>query len=277
MSLGVDGSLLVLSLEARGPRLGDHAPESGPAVDSDVLIEGLDLARDAAGLDPEGVAVIASDTDVVRDLRARGFVVVAPVESTVTGTLSFAHGDGFGRSVEELEPDLTSVRVRWNPGDDADVKKEQALGLTKLAAWLHETDRKLLVEVVVPPGATDLEAVGGDHGRFVTELRPSLSVEAVREIRELGTEADLWAVEQGADSGDLGSLVTDAGRDAVGVLLIVTGTDRPLDPPADHVRGMLIDRSAWRAGLAGARTVDADAVATALSRFTELHAARRSS
>ncbi|MEX0834502.1 MAG: hypothetical protein WD010_00305 [Nitriliruptor sp.] len=280
MSLGLDGSLLVLSLEPRGPRLDDHALEPGPVVDADVLVEGLDRARRAAGLDAAGTAVVAADPDVARDLRARGFGVVAPVESTVTGTLSFAHGDGFSHAVEELEPDLTSVRVRWNPGDDADVKKEQALGLTRLAAWLHETDRKLLVEVVVPPLPADLDQVGRDHDRFVSELRPGLSVEAVREIRELGTEADLWAVEHGASSADLDALVTEAGRDEVGVLVIVASPDQPLDPPAGHVRGMLVDRPVWRAALAGAtgaRGVDADAVAAALSRFIEFHAARRSS
>ncbi|MEX1178768.1 MAG: DUF2090 domain-containing protein [Nitriliruptor sp.] len=266
MSLGDTDRLLVLSLTARagdGPAAGAQA-ELPP---TDAALDGLDRARAAAGLAPAQVAVVIDGADAAAEVRARGFAVVARAEIPAPGPVVLEHEDGFGRELEELDPTLTSIRVRWNPADDADRKKEQALVLTRLGAWLHETERRLLVEVVVPPTDHDLAEVDGDHSRFVTELRPALTLEAIREIRELGTEPDIWGIETGvAGDPDLAELITDAGRDQVAALVLADPGVAP-SPLEGAVRGLILDPRVWATGAA---TVDA--VAAALTPYAELHA-----
>jgi myo-inositol catabolism protein IolC len=127
--------------------------------------------------------------------------------------------------------------------------------LAKLAAWVHETDRKLLLDLGVPPVDTDLEQADGDHTRYRTELRPGLVRRAVQEIRELGAEADVWVTEPTGtvdELAELSDLAREAGRDDV-ALLLADGTDDAGCRAAAGLtgyRGFVAGRSIWAEPLA---------------------------
>jgi hypothetical protein len=232
---GNRGRSLLLGVGPRTGPAGD-GPLPGPA--DEVLLDAVDAARAAAGLaaDEVGLLLTGADADLLERCRTRGFAPVAVVEAADLDTFAFRHGDDFARHVEVLGADLASARLRWHPEDDADRKKAQALGLTKLAAWLHETDRRLLLEVIVPAVPED-----GDAG-----ADPALVLDAIREIRDLGTEADLWAVPHlDAVLPELAEFVRDEGRDAVAVLdLVLDGGAADTGPPA-AADGIVLDHDAW--------------------------------
>jgi hypothetical protein len=232
---GNRGRSLLLGVGPRNGPTGDR-PSQGPA--DEVLLDAVDAARAAAGLaaDEVGLLLTDADTDLLERCRARGLAPVAVVEAADLDTFAFRHGDDFARHVETLGADLASARLRWHPEDDADRKKAQALGLTKLAAWLHETGRRLLLEVIVPAAPEDDDA-GAD---------PALVLDAVREIRDLGTEADLWAVPHlDAVLGDLTAFARDEGRDAVAVLDLALDGGAPASWPPAAADGLVLDHDAW--------------------------------
>ncbi|MFA9443811.1 2-deoxy-5-keto-D-gluconate 6-phosphate aldolase domain-containing protein [Egicoccus sp. AB-alg6-2] len=179
---------------------------------------------------------------------------------------SLAPGDDFGAFVDRFSPRIAQVEVRWGPDLDPDAKKAQALELTRLSAWLHETDRVLLV---------DLEPTGpsaSDADRLDTWLK------SVREVREVGIEADLWALPAPRDveeAAAVAELVRDAGRDDVGVLVRdgTDATDHDVVAALGRVagvagyRGFVLGPSIWSDALAQWRTgvLDDDAAATAIA------------
>jgi myo-inositol catabolism protein IolC len=126
---------------------------------------------------------------------------------------------------------------------------------------VHETDRKLLLDLGVPPVDTDLERADGDHARYRTELRPALVRRAVQEIRELGAEADVWVTEPTGtvdELAELSDLAREAGRDDV-ALLLADGTDDAGSRAAAGLtgyRGFVAGRSIWAEPLAALDAAD---------------------
>jgi hypothetical protein len=256
---GYDRRLFLLPLGAGdGPEVGDVDTSDAPPTPAhlEVLLDALVGAVSAAGIEVADAAVVVGDgwpAEVVDAVRTRGLRLVVPADDRREERFVFAHGDGFGRHIEEVGPDLSSVRVRWHPEDEPEVKKEQALGLTKLAAWLHETDRRLLIELEVAPpteGADDVDR----------------TPEVVREIRDLGVEADVWSVASPLDPGSatgLAEVVTDEGRDRVG-LVVRTGDGTAPTGAVEALagigayRGVELGPEVWSGPLAALAAGDVD-------------------
>jgi myo-inositol catabolism protein IolC len=221
-----------------------------------VLLEAAAAAAADLGIPAAQLGVVADDASAVLDAAAaRGWVRAVPVDEPGGGPFELADEDGFGRRLEELEASVAHVPLSWNPGDAPEDRKAQAMQLAKLAAWLHTTDRKLLVDLQVPASPSDLEPVDGDRARFRAELHPGLVRRAVQEIRDLGIEADLWVVEPTGTPEDvtaLAELVREAGRDEV-ALLVSDGADDAAVRTAARVtgyRGVVAGRSVWGEPLA---------------------------
>lgn len=239
--LGYDRRLFLVPLEQSGDAEVADAGRAG------LLLDALGHAAEVAGTDIAELAVLAGGSvspEVADEVASRGLTLVAPVDDRADERFAFAHGDAFAQHVEQLGPHLSSVRLRWHPDDDPEVKKSQALGLTKLAAWLHETDRQLLIELyVIPPGDTSdatSEAPAEDTSEAPSEdtsTDPSTAdgddlervPETVREIRGLGIEADAWSVAEPADRAQaeaIAEVVVDEGRDRVAAIVRSASPER---------------------------------------------------
>jgi myo-inositol catabolism protein IolC len=284
---GYDGRLFLLAADDRGEdlvELGvDPADAAAGASLQRLIVAGVAEALAELRVPASDVGMLVGDPQSAAAAVADGLVLTVPVEAVGTELFDFADGEAFGEHITALDPVIVKAALRWNPSDAPDVKKTQARRLARLAAWSHETGRRLLCEVHVPATSEDLAEVGGDPSRYVSEVQPDLAVKAVREIRDLGIEPDLWAVEgvaERAHAAELSDLVRDAGRDDVVLLALAREVDPAGLPAATEpyrdvpaAAGVVLGRSLWadhvRAHLAG----DAEEAATVALIATEVRRA----
>lgn len=254
MTLGHAGRLFVV----RVPHRGDDALD--PAAARVVLtgVRQVAAGGSAAGvgelavlLDPTGLPGVADDL-------GEQLALVLPLSSD-DADFQLQADHGFGSDLEAAGAAIAHVEVRWGPDHDPGAKKSQAVGLTRLAAWLHETGRSLLVELVVP-------GLGGLTG----EARTDELVKTVREVREVGIEADLWAVPGPLDDAAaraMGEMVQDAGRDDVAILVADgDGAGRPdavASGAGGQVAGFVLGPDIWSDALARWRDDEVDEAAAA--------------
>lgn len=207
MPRGDDLALYAVRLEHRGADALDDAAAR-------IVLTGVrQVAAAGSAAAPATLAVLV-DGEVHADLAAS--VTGDPVSLVLPigdpgGTFRLG-GEEFGPLVDRFSPRAVEVELRWGPDVDPDVKKAQALDLTRLAAWLHETGRSLLVDLEVP----------GVAGLDVGDERTQRVASAIEEVRDVGVEPDLWALPGPRDADEaraIGDLVRDAGRDHVQVLV----------------------------------------------------------
>jgi 5-dehydro-2-deoxygluconokinase len=167
----------------------------------------------------------------------------------------FEYGEDFGEHIERYDPDFSKVLVRYNPDGDPDGNAEQISKLKRLSDWLSARERKFLFELLVPAEEVQLEAVGGDVGRYDAELRPELMRRAIAEIQGAGIEVDIWkieGVEARSDCEMLSAQARSGGRDGVVCVVLGRGADdAKVDQwlraaaPVDGFVGFAIGRSIW--------------------------------
>ncbi|HWI73848.1 MAG TPA: DUF2090 domain-containing protein [Baekduia sp.] len=304
MALGHPTPLYLLAFDHRGvfartvfDTTGEPTPEQETAmVDAKHLIfEGVQRAA-RAGAVPGGQAGVLVDelygAQVARDAKAEGIVLVMPVEAPDREVFDFAYGADWRAHVEAFEPDFAKVLVRYNADGDAAGNALQAARLAELSAWLRETGRKLLFELIVAPTDAQLAAAGGDRERFERERRPALIVRAMAALQDAGVEPDIWKLEGLDDPADAEAAATQArtgdGRDAVACTILGAGAD---DARVDHwlrtaaavdgFLGFAIGRSIWRDAVRAHLddTVDRDAAAQQIAdnylRFVDVFRAGR--
>jgi myo-inositol catabolism protein IolC len=242
-----------LFLFAFGDR--DHPPLT--AEHRAILWEALDRSLAQVELAPDEVGLLVGDEepDLLAEVGTRELLRVVPVDRDDDRAFELAHGDDFARHLDGAGARIARARLCWNHGHPPADKKAQVLHLTKLAAWLHETDRELLIDLEVPSVEDDLALVEGDHDRFRAELHPALVRRAVQELRDLGVEPDLWLTEPPAtveDARALSDTVHEAGREDVALLVPDTAEGSFLHAAADLAGygGFVAGRSLWAEPLA---------------------------
>lgn len=249
MTLGHAGRLFVVRMPHRGE----------PALDVDearVVLTGVrQLAAGGSAADAGELAVLLDPAGLpgVADDLGDHVALVLPLSSDDADFQLAAH-HGFGTQLEAAGADIAHVEVRWGSDHDPAAKKGQALGLTRLAAWLHETGRTLLLELTVP-GLAALDAT----------QRGDELLKTVREVREVGVEADLWAVPgplAGDDARALAGLVRDAGREDVGLLVTdggsAAGPAVDPGPTSSGASGFVLGPTIWSDVLRRRRDGDVD-------------------
>jgi myo-inositol catabolism protein IolC len=239
MTLGYDGDLFILAFDHRGSfqekLLGIKGEPSAEEADriSDakaVIFEGFLRALDeGAPRDAAGILVDEQyGADLARRASKEGLILAMPVEQTGRDEFEFEYGEAFGQHIEDFDPTFAKILVRYNPEGDREMNARQLVKLRKLSDWLHEHDRKLLFELLVPARAEQLESVGGDEDRFDREVRPGLMLQAIRDLHEGGVEPDVWKIE-GLDERDhcraVADLVRSGGRDGVACVVLGRGAD----------------------------------------------------
>ncbi len=242
----------------------DETPEELAALqDAKRLVyEGALKAIDD-GLAPELVGILVDEemgAGVARDARERGVKLAMPVEKSGQPLFDFEYGDEFGAHIEAFDPQFSKVLVRWNPDDDPEDNRIQGERLKRLGDWLHDHGRTYLFELLVP--ATEQQRALVESGAdYDSEIRPYLTLAAIRQILDAGVEPDIWKIE-GLDRRRscelLSGLIRSDGRDDVIAVVLGRGAD---DAKVDHwlqtgagvpgYAGFAIGRSIWWAGVEG--------------------------
>ena len=192
---------------------------------------------------------------VPEEAKARGIKLAMPVEKSGQKEFDFEYGDDFAAHIERYDPDFSKVLVRYNPDGDAEMNQRQRERLRRLSDWLHEHDRRLLFELLVPAEEAQLASVDGDTDRYDAELRPELMCRTIAELQDAGIEADIWKIEgvdQRADCERIAAQCRTGGRDGVACVVLGRGADEAkVDhwlreaAPVEGYIGFAIGRSIW--------------------------------
>jgi myo-inositol catabolism protein IolC len=162
-----------------------------------VVYEGFQAAL-ANGVDRAAAGLLVDEeygARIARSARAEDVVLAMPVERSGRAEFEFEFGDEFGRHIEAFDPTYAKVLVRYNPHGDRALNRRQTERLRTLSEWLHARGRKLLFELLVPAEDAQLASVSGSQARYDLELRPSLVVEAIRELQDSSVEPHIWKIE----------------------------------------------------------------------------------
>jgi myo-inositol catabolism protein IolC len=194
-----------------------------------VIYDGFRAAL-ASGLPKEHAGLLTDEqfgASILTDAAAEGYIIACPAEKSGQEEFDFQYGDDFAAHIEKFHPTFSKVLVRYNPGGDKALNREQAARLKRLSDYLIGANRSLFMfELLVPAEKSQLAQVGGDKGRYDLELRPGLMVEALRELQDAGVEPDVWKIE-GLDRREDCERIVDVarrdGRDIVGCIILGRG------------------------------------------------------
>ena len=239
MVLGYDRNLYILAFDHRGSFQkkffgisGQPSPEEADRISDakSVIAEGFFLAIDQGAPKEYGGLLVDEQfgADVARRAKKEGYNFAMPVEKSGQDEFDFEYGDDFGAHIEEFDPTFSKVLVRFNPEGDQGMNARQTERLVRLSNWLHERDRKLLFELLVPGEPAQLEKVGGDADRYDKELRPELMLSSIKALQDEGVEPDIWKIE-GIDTREdcerIARQVRSGGRDGVACVVLGRGAD----------------------------------------------------
>jgi myo-inositol catabolism protein IolC len=239
MALGYDQPLFLLAFDHRRPHLeklfgvtGDPTPEQMTTIVVAKFVVFAGFARAIADGAPPAEAGILVDeqfgAEVARTARSNGWICAMPVERSGEPGFELEYGRDFVRHIEDFDPTFAKVLVRYNVEGIKANNARSIEALLTLSEWLRAQDRKLLLELIVPPVPAQLDRVDGDPTRYETELRPALMRRAMADFQVAGIEADVWKIE-GIDRRDDCEMVVEqarrSGRDRVGCVVLGQGAN----------------------------------------------------
>ena len=152
----------------------------------------------AAGV-PKRKAGIVVDEEfsdpILRDAVGQGYIVVYPVEKPGQTEFDFEY-DHFAGHIQVFEPKFCKALIRYNPEGNRLVNNLQLDRLKRLSDYLHSESQSLfMLELLVPPEASQLSTVDGDLASYNSEIRPGLMVDAIKDLQRAGVEPDVWSIE----------------------------------------------------------------------------------
>ena len=253
-----------------------------------LILDGLLAARER--LDSGAPAVLVDEqfgAAVLDAARDRGMVTAVACERSGQAEFQLEYGDAFAAHIERFDPTFVKALVRFNPGGDAELNERQLERLRALGDRLASTGRALLFELLVPPEADQLRALGDSRDRYDAELRPELVRRAVATIQDAGIEPALWkieGIEQRSDCELIAAACRRGGRERVGCLILGRGADEAkvehwlrVAAPVEGFEGFAVGRTIWwdavAANLAGDLDHDAaaDAIADRYLHFVDVY------
>lgn len=194
-------------------------------------------------------------TAVAEKAIADHATLAMPVEKSGQVEFQFEFGDHYAEHIEKFDPDFCKILIRYNPEEDQASNQRQIESIAPLSDWLHEYDRKFLIELLVPATPDQLKGSGSQQS-YDLNVRPELVVRTIRELQEGGIEPDIWKIEGLDRREDCERVVKQAraggGRESV--VCIVLGRGATLDQdrkwlsvaaPVDGFSGFAIGRTIW--------------------------------
>jgi len=212
---------------------GDLSPEQTAeiAAAKRVIFDGFQMAI-AGGVDKEKAGILVDEqfgAAILRDAAALGFHFAMAAEKSGRPEFEFEYGDDFAAHIEAFRPTFSKVLVRYNPGGNAGMNREQAAKLKRLSDYLQGAGHSLFMfELLVPAEKSQLAQFNGDKKAYDLELRPKLMVQAIEELQAAGVEPDVWKVEGLDRKEDCEKIVVAArqgGRDNVSCIILGRGED----------------------------------------------------
>ncbi len=242
----------LLGVEGRQPSEEEVARVSSM---KDIIFDGF-LEASIKGIEGGDPAILVDETfglQVQQKAKEMGIKFAAPVEKSGQKIFDFEYGEDFGEKIKEVNADFVKVLVRWNPSDNSESRQVQGERIKTLSERLDEDDKKFLLEFLVPATEEQLASVNGDQARYDTEIRPTLAVQVVEEMRERGADPDIWKIEgldTVEDNENISKVIKDGGReDVIAVVLGRGANDKKVNEwlragsSVDGYKGFAIGRS----------------------------------
>ena len=240
MARGYDQPLYILPFDHRGSFETKMFGWSGVlsaeqtaqiAAAKQIIYDGLKSAV-AAGVPKAKAGVLVDEqfgAAILRDAAANGFITACPAEKSGQEEFDFEYGDDFAAHIEAFHPTFCKVLVRYNPGGDVELNREQAGRLKRLSDYLRDAGRsRFMFELLVPPEKAQLAQLDGDAKAYDLALRPKLMVQSIEELQDAGVDPDVWKIEGLDRRDDCQHIVAAArrgGRDHVGCIVLGRGED----------------------------------------------------
>jgi myo-inositol catabolism protein IolC len=217
-------------------------------------------------------------------LRARqaGVTVAMPVEKSGRRELEFEH-EPFYRELEQLRPHYAKALVRYNPTSDAALNARQRTKIASILEWTRRHGMRFMLELLVP---AEGDASTDGALDFDTDIRPALTLEAVRELIRAGISADLWKLEGMGSTAQYAAIAKEVLKadSAAGCLVLGRGADVAavdrwlrLAAPVPGFKGFAVGRTIWweplRAYLYGrlSRSAAVEAIAGSYLRLVRVY------
>jgi myo-inositol catabolism protein IolC len=196
-----------------------------------VIYDGF-IAAIANGVAKEKAGILVDEqfgAAILHDASARGYATACPAEKSGQEEFDFEYGDDFAAHIESFRPTFCKVLVRYNPEGDHALNRRQSARLKRLSDYLNGSNLSLFMfELLVPPEKSQLDKFKGDKKAYDLDLRPSLMVQAIKELQEAQVEPDVWKIEgldRREDCANVVSVARREGRDEVGCIILGRGED----------------------------------------------------
>ena len=166
--------------------------------------------------------------EILREAKKKGLTFAMPVEKSGQEEFDFEYGDKFAEHIQEFDPTLVKVLVRYNPETDITTNQRQLQRLKELGDYLQQTERPFLFELIVPPTPKQLADVDGQKETYDQVTRPKLMVRSLAEIQTSKIEPAIWKLEGVDNPDDARAIVAQAqigGRKA-GVITLGRGESK---------------------------------------------------
>ncbi len=161
--------------------------------------------------------------EVLREAKKNGLTCAMPMEKSGQDEFDFEYGEDYPMHIEQFDPNLVKVLVRYNPEGDVMMNKRQLQRLRSLSDYLQSIRKPFLFELLVPPTEKQLSKSGGSKETYDREMRPKLMVEAMRQIQDAGVQPSIWKLEGVEKSEDARAVVKQAQRDGRKAAVITLG------------------------------------------------------
>ena len=228
-----------------------------------IIFDGFLLAKDKGigGGDPAILVDEQFGLEIQEKAKEMEIKFAAPVEKSGKEVFEMEYGDNYREKIEEVGANFIKVLIRWNPDDDLEVREIQGSRIKDLSDYLLDSDKKFLLEFLVPATEKQLATVKGNQERYDSEIRPKLAVRVVEEMRERGADPDIWKIEgldKKEDCEKVAKTINSGGREDVIAVVLGRGADNKkvnewlkAGSSVDGYKGFAIGRSIFWDSLVG--------------------------
>jgi 5-dehydro-2-deoxygluconokinase len=234
MPIGYDQPLYILPFDHRASFEKGLFGWSGPLTEEQsnrvtaskqVIYDAFKLAlsigvrREHAGIlvDPQFGA------DILHDAVHNGFITAVPTEMSGQAEFQFEYGEQYAAKIRAFDPTFAKALVRYNPEGDEALNRRQARRLRELTEYLRAHGRMFMFELLVPPTHEQMDRLDEDQALYDRDLRPSLMIEAIKELQAAGVDPDVWKIEgldRREECVEIAAVARRDGRDNVGCILL---------------------------------------------------------